>query len=287
MNQRHGCMMLATLGGQPQLITFALDALLARGENIREVIVLYLSDEKGRVNAALAKLTAEFTGDHYTHANHPCRLRPLPIRDGLSRLPDIRTEADAHATWEMLRDLIITLKNERHHLHVCVSGGRRMMSLVLTSAALLHFSYQDKMWHIFTPRVVLERARHGALMHARPEDGVRLIQVPLVPLGTQFPVLRDLAQGQPPAPPTVQMSREEQDRCQQVVDELTPRQLETLRAFADGLSPQQVAARMDITLDTVNTHRKAIVDLCRNVWPEQESIRYHHLREWFAPFFNR
>ncbi len=279
--------MIATLGGQPQLITFALDALLAQGETIREVIVLYLSAEGSRVNRALAKLTTEFINDSY--AGRPCRLRPIPIRDGLARLPDIQNEDNANATWEMLRDLIVTLKNERHTLHVCVSGGRRMMALVMVSVALLHFSYRDKLWHIYTPDPFLAQAREGAIMHARPEDGVRLVQVPLAPLGQHFPALRELIQATP-----VNMKSQfgwldetERQRCQIVVSQLTPRELEALKAFAAGRSPQAVADEMNIGLNTVNTYKKKIFELCRSTWPDQKTIRYYHLREWFGPFFEK
>ena len=34
MNQSQGSVMIATLGGQPQVVTFALDALLARSADI-------------------------------------------------------------------------------------------------------------------------------------------------------------------------------------------------------------------------------------------------------------
>ena len=289
MNKNHGCMMIATLGGQPQLITFALDELLARGENIREVIVPYLSAEGSRVNQALAKLTAEFVGDYYTHAGHPCRLRPLPIREGLTRLPDIQTEADANATWEMLRDLIITLKNERHHLHVCVSGGRRMMALVMISAALLHFSYHDRMWHIYTPPDFLEQASEGAMMHARPEDGVRLIQVPLVPLGPHFPMLRNL--GQMPPLPTARdhagwPDEAGQDQCQMVWERLSARQREVLRLLASGHTPQEVAEALSISIKTLDSHKTAILAECRLAWgfPENHWLDYHFLRDNFGPF---
>ena len=94
-------------------MTFALDELLVRGEAIQELVVVYLSAEGSRVNQALIKLSEEFVDDYYTYGKCACRLRPLPVRDGRRRLPDIRNEADANATWEMLRDLIITLKNRR------------------------------------------------------------------------------------------------------------------------------------------------------------------------------
>ncbi|MEW5958875.1 MAG: CRISPR-associated ring nuclease [Chloroflexota bacterium] len=285
MNQSQGTIMIATLGGQPQVVTFALDALLARGEDIRELIVLYLSDEGSRVNQALARLSAEFADDQYD--GRPCRLRPLPIRSGGRRVPDIRAENDAIATWEMLRDLLTTLKSEQRQLHVCVSGGRRMMGLLMVSVALLHFGYRDKLWHIYTPDPLLQQVQEGAIMHARPEDGVRLIEVPLVPLGLQFPALQSLV-GIPPdtvSRPRLWLDQAEQKRCETVAAQLTQRQLEALRAFAAGLAPQQVADRLGITLNTVNSHKKVILDLCRNTWPEQEPIRYYHLREWFGPYF--
>lgn len=285
--QEQGSIMIATLGGQPQLVTFALDALLAQGEVIREVIVLYLSAEGSRVNRALDKLTAEFANDTYN--GRPCRLRPMPIRDGLTRLPDIRNEAHATATWEMLRDLIMTLKSERHQLHVCVSGGRRMMALVMVSVALVHFSYHDKLWHIYTPEPFLTQVREGGIMHARAEDGVRLIQVPLAPLSQHFPALRELGQAIPVNTSKNQAGRldkAEQERCQAVIAQLTPRELEALQAFAAGQSPQAVADQMSISLNTVNTYKKKIFELCRTVWPAQDPIRYYHLREWFGPYFD-
>jgi CRISPR-associated protein Csx14 len=285
MKQDQGSVMIATLGGQPQLVTFALDALLARGEDIREVIVLYLSAEGSRVNQALSKLSAEFVND--TYAGRPCRLRPQPIRDGLERLPDIQNEDDANATWEMLRDLIISLKSERRQLHVCVSGGRRMMALVMVSVAMLNFGYRDKLWHIYTPEPFLAEARNGAIMHARPEDGVRLIQAPLAPLGQQFPALRELSQATPASinPPLDRLDETERERCATVVAQLTPRELEALKAFALGHSPQTVADEMRISLHTVNTYKKKIFELCRATWPEQAAVRYYHLREWFNPYF--
>jgi CRISPR-associated protein Csx14 len=190
----------------------------------------------------------------------------------------------------MLRDLIKSLKDERYALHVCVSGGRRMMALVMVSVALLHFSYHDKLWHIYTPEAFLIQAREGAIMHAKPEDGVRLIQVPLVPLGSHFPALRELIQASPGSPSRSQanwLDEVERERCQAVVAQLTPRELETLQAFAAGHSPQNVADQMKISLNTVNTYKKKIFELCRSAWPEQENLRYYHLREWFGPYFGQ
>jgi hypothetical protein len=63
--------LLATLGGQPQVVTFALDLLLARGIPIRDVLVVHLADPSPRLRRARERLAAEFVGDRY--AGYPCR----------------------------------------------------------------------------------------------------------------------------------------------------------------------------------------------------------------------
>jgi CRISPR-associated protein Csx14 len=257
------------MGGQAQVVTFALDALLAQDEAVREVVVLHLSPEDPRVQRALAQLGNEFANDYYAHADRPCRLRFFPIRRGEEKLDDIRNEAGADAAWSAIHDLVATLKGQKRHLHLCIAGGRRILALVAMSAAMLHFGHHDRLWHMYTPRDFLERAQDGAILHAQPEDGVRLIQVPLAPWGTYFPALRALTQATPAqviAAQTRWLDQTERARCRAVVARLTPRQLDVLRAFAASQSPQEVAEALCISLKTVDTHKTAILGECRNAW---------------------
>src|SRR5712691_6916599 len=55
---------------------------------------------------------------------------------------------------------------------------RLLMSFLSFSAALLNFTPTDHLWHLYTPDPVQQRAKHGAIMHVTPEDGVRLIEIP-------------------------------------------------------------------------------------------------------------
>lgn len=280
--------MVATLGGQPQVVTFALDALLARGERIREVVVLHLGPENPRFGRALARLGEEFAGDRYR--GQRMRFRPIPVRGPRGRLVDIRDEAEAEIALRAVHELIATLKAQGRRLHVCIAGGRRLLALLTTSAAMLHFTHQDRLWHLYTPEEFLARADEGAIMHAGPEDGVRLIQVPIVPWGAYFPQLRQLAQAvaNPAAvAPILGLDRVEWRRCQAVIERLTSRQCEVLRAFAAGATPQEVAEALCITLSTVDDHKKVILAECRNAWGMAENTRltYHFLREKFGPFF--
>jgi len=280
--------MVATLGGQPQVVTFALDALLARGERIREVVVLHLGPENPRFGRALTRLGEEFAGDRYR--GRRIRFRPIPVRGPRGRLADIRDEAEAEVALRAVHELIATLKAQGRRLHVCIAGGRRLLALLAMSAAMLHFSHYDCMWHLYTPEEFLARAEEGAIMHAGPEHGVRLIQVPIVPWGVYFPQLRQLAQvvADPSAVAPLQgLDQVEWQRCQAVIEHLTPRQCEVLRAFAAGATPQEVAEALCITLSTVDSHKKVILAHCRNAWEMEETARltYHFLREQFGPFF--
>jgi CRISPR-associated protein Csx14 len=282
--------MLATLGGQPQVITFALDALLRRGFTVHRVLVLHLMPptDAARVQRAMDKLTLEFAGQHY--AGRPCRLDFRPVHNAGQRLDDIRDEAAANAAWNDVYTLMADLKDQAQPLHVCISGGRRMLALLAMSAAMLHFDHDDRLWHMYTPHDFLTRARDGAVMHTQPEDGMRLIQVPVVPWGAYFPGLRALAQLSPAeavAAQTRQLAQAKQRRCQQVVDNLTPRQLDTLRAFAAGQNPQEVAEALCVTVKTVHAHKTEILSECRIAWelPEDEWLTYHFLHEKFKLYF--
>ncbi len=282
--------MVATLGGQAQVVTFALDALLARDERVTDVLVVYLASyaESRRTRRALTQLSDEFAGDIY--AGQPCRLRLQPLRHQGQKLDDIRDEAAANAAWSAVYRLIARLKSRGSRLHVCISGGRRMLALLATSAAMLHFDHNDRLWHMYTPPDFLARARDGAILHARPEDGVQLLPVPLVPWGAYFPALRALTQTSPleaVAAQTRWLDQGEQMRCRAVVEALTSRQLETPKAFAAGQNPQQVAETLCVTVKTVHAHKTVILGECRNAWglPDGFRLDYYFLREKFGPYF--
>ena len=248
--------LISTLGGQAQVVTFALDDLLTHGEDIRDVIVLHLAPQDPRQQRALAQLEGEFAYDRY--AGRPCRLRRWPLRRGTQPLARINDEVAAEATWQTVHELIIQLKSDGQHLNLCVAGGPRLIALMAMSAASLLFDHHDRLWHMYTPPEFLERAQDGAILHARPEDGVRLIQVPLAPWGAYFPALRTLAQASPGQVITAQtrwLDRAERERCDEVMRALSDRQRDVLRAFVRGLSPQDVAEELGISIKTVDAHK--------------------------------
>lgn len=276
---------IATLGGQPQVVTFALDALLAQQVPVTELIVLHFAPAAPRLQDALTKLAGEFTGGHYGGV----RFRPYPIQSAAHQLDDIRDEIDANTTWDAVNQLLIDLKNNHHNLHISISGGRRILGLLTMSAAMLHFGHQDVLWHMFTPDEWQQQSRGGAIMHLPSDSGFQLIRVPMMPWGSYFPALKQLIrpdQTDVLAGPRAVLDHAEQARCQAVINNLTDRQKDVLFAFATGLNPQQVAEKLVITIKTVDSHKTVILTECRNAWalPDEEWLDYRFIGDKFEKF---
>jgi CRISPR-associated protein Csx14 len=271
------------MGGQAQVVTFTLDALLELGEEVSAVLVLHLSPDDPRVRRALGQLSREFAGERY--GGQPLAFRHLTIQTGGEPLRAIRNAREAETVWAMARDLLAELKRTGEQLHLCIAGGPRLLALTLTSASLLQCDHRDRLWHLYTPRWFLEEARDGAILHAPPEVGVCLIPVPLVPWGAYFPVLRALSQ--PIAPSVLPPTPADMACCAAVWEQLTDRQREVLRVLAEGLAPQEAAEQLCITLKTLDAHKTEIFAECRVAWGLSEGtwLTYYFLREKFSPWF--
>ena len=125
-------------------------------------------------------------------------------------------------------------------------------------------------------------------MHVQPEANVQLVSVPFVPWVAYFPGLAPLMARSPQELREADLGwldEDERNRCQQVWDQLTMRRREVLQAFAIGLTRQQAAAKLTIEASTIDTHRDAILDLCRQVWTSHEDkFDIYFLRERFGPY---
>ncbi|WP_420641589.1 CRISPR-associated ring nuclease [Candidatus Leptofilum sp.] len=285
MSIRRQTTFVATMGGQPQVITFAVDALLARGVRLDQILLIHLDIASSRLQTAVQKIITTLAEPRY----QGLKLTFHPITTDVGPVADIRDEADSHATWEALSQLLIELKNKQHTLHVCISGGRQMLGFMTMSAAMLHFGHEDRLWHSYTPDEWLPRTRDGKMMHLPPEAGFQLIEVPMMPWGSYFPALRQLtrpvtAETDVLAGPRGLLDDLENIKRTAVRQRLTPRQNEVLDAFADGLTPKQVAKKLFITMKTVNSHKTVILAECRNAWGMDESawLDYRFIAERFA-----
>jgi len=279
---RKRSVLVATLGRQPQIVTFALDKLLARGEQVDEVVAVHLSSP--HYLQSLRRLSEAFPGDRY--GDRRCHFRPVPIHDGYTPLHDIQDDRAVSVVWRTIYELIRELKEERAQLHLLLSGGRRMMALLAVSAAMLQLEPGDHIWHIYTPDALQEEARFGAVLHVPDEAGVVLLEAPIAPLGSYFPALRALAALSPEdvlAWQTRWLDDAERMKCQEVWRRLTERQREVLRAFAQGMDREEVARALGISVRTVDSHKSVILDECHNAWnlPEGERLTYHFIQRKF------
>jgi CRISPR-associated protein Csx14 len=279
--------LVATLGGQPQIITFTLDLLLEEGHPISEVCVLHpRAASQSRLQRALACLNAEFTGKHYQSMQHPIHFHSRVLELDRKPIDDIIDDSHADGTLNTIHQLIGDFKRQGYHIHLSVTGGRRLISLLAISVASLNFDRHDHIWHLYTPQAVQERANEGKVMHVASDAGLKLIQGPFIALGAYISntgqSFRSSQEEQ-----RSQMEAQERAYCAKVVDEATPAQLKVLQAFARGLRPQQVAKELHIVLATVNSHKTALLDYCHSAWsiPDEERLDYHFLHAKFSEYF--
>jgi CRISPR-associated protein Csx14 len=158
------------------------------------------------------------------------------------------------------------------------------------SAALLHFDSFDHIWHIYTPPEVRAQVNKGAQMHVPPQTGVELIEVPFVPWGHYFPQLAHMAGSAQAAQQaqTAIFDAQERAKCAEVVRQASKAQQSVLRLLGAGLPPAQVAKRLNISVTTVYSHTKDLLQLARNTWyiPVGERLDYHFLSQKFTHYFD-
>ncbi len=279
--------LVATLGGQPQIVTFTLDLLLKEGYPISEVIVLHPKAAHPRLQHALACLSTEFAGNFYKVAERTIHFHSHVLQLDGTPIDDIVDDAHADGTLNTIHQLIGDLKRQGHHIHLSVTGGRRLMSLLAISVASLNFDRHDHIWHLYSPDAIKELTNEGKKMHVSADAGIKLIQGQFISLGAYiYNASQSFRTAQEEQ--RVQMEAQEHVRCAEVEKKATPAQLKVLQAFARGLRPPQVAAELSIAPVTVNTHKTALLGYCHNAWniPDQERLDYHFLRAKFAGYFH-
>ena len=283
----HEHILVATLGGQPQIVTFTLDVLLRVPYPINEVIVLHPKATHPRLRHSLELLGAEFAGNSYTAANRTIHFHSQVLELDGEKLDDISNNEHVDGTLNTIHKLLGDLKRQEYRIHLSISGGRRLMSLLAVSVASFNFDHHDHIWHLYTPDSIKEQADEGRIMHVPADAGTRLLRSPFPSLGAYvYNPLQSFRNAQE----TERLQHEAQERkcCKQVEEQATPAQLRVLHAFAKGLRPAQVAVALSLAPVTVNTHKSVLLGHCHNAWdiPPDERLDYHFLRAKFADYFH-
>ncbi len=280
--------LVATLGGQPQIVTFTLDLLLRRGIPIYEVFVVHPASSP-HLQQALERLNAEFVGDRYSFEGTKLtiHLRQQVLRHYNTIIDDIVDEGTASGALDTIGELIRSLKQQRRIIHFSISGGRRLMTFLSFSAALLYFETPDELLHLYTPEPLKEQVDAQGLMHLQPGVGQRLIEVPFTRAAQPFFSL--MVNHSPSA--VIQTQREAQQaeelkRCQQVINALTDKPRQVLHLIAQGMHPSEAAAALGLKQSTISSHTNAIYQECRNAWnvPEKEQVNYRYVQMKFINY---
>jgi CRISPR-associated protein Csx14 len=286
--------LVASLGAQPQVCTAALDILLVEKRvPIGEVVVIHPANPDTDLQQALTLLRREFEGGwydprHYSPEGYRCGFTSFPLRYGNTLIDDIVDEASADATLDSMYRLLKALKEQGCHVHFSAGGGRAIMSMQAQYLSSLLFSTTDRLWKLHTPRKLQEQADRGRIMHFSPGDGVSLFPVRFFPL-TLMPVAHlpsDSARAQQ-LRLEVSITRQERVRCQWVIDHCTEAERRVLRAYAEGMSQQQVKGSLIVSENTVRKHTKKLLALARAAWElaPEEPVTYHFLYKAFHVYF--
>ncbi|MAT43654.1 MAG: hypothetical protein CL609_15055 [Anaerolineaceae bacterium] len=258
--------LVVTLGGQPQVVTYLLDMLLEKKEPIQEVVVIVLPESEDN-QKALKTLSKEFEGNRYN--NRPIRFRYININLGSIPLGQVYAPAEVEIVRNTFKNLFEDLKGNRHTIHLGVSGGRRILAFVAITVAMQLFKLDDHIWHIYTPDEMQERARGGRIMHAAPEDGVHLIEVPFVPWVSLIPGLDqffDRSNAELRTSRYGWLDDDETELCRLVLQDLTARQKDVLKEYAAGYERKEIATRLNLSPATIDSHRRAILRKCEEKW---------------------
>jgi CRISPR-associated protein Csx14 len=264
--------LVATLGGQPQIITNMLDLLLQRDEPIGQVIVVYPGNNL-RYRSAFRRLMGEFISDSYD--GRPIHLRGVPVGTPESDMAEFITPNDVSQVHKIFYDLIRDLKAEGQHVHLCLSGGRRILALIALGAAMQYLTPVDKLWNLYTPPALKAQANEGAIMHFPPSSGLRLIEVPFVAWTSYFPELVRVLGLSPAAQREAELgflSPEERTLCEQVWEGLPVRAQQVLRCVAEGMTRAQTARHLSISPYTFDTYRTKIIARCAQAWDVDERM---------------
>ncbi|HQD06599.1 MAG TPA: CRISPR-associated protein Csx14 [Bacillota bacterium] len=163
--------MIATLGVEPQVVTIALDYLINQGKNIIEVTVLYTADPA--ILNALAILEEEFKAGVYPGISFHARV----ISTAKGPVRDFQGEEELRALLRTLYTEIRQARQKRLPIHLCISGGRKVMGVMAMTVAQLLFGPEDRVWYLITEGW---KPGAGRQLHANGSAQTRLIPVPVL-----------------------------------------------------------------------------------------------------------
>ncbi|WP_166485173.1 CRISPR-associated ring nuclease [Candidatus Desulforudis audaxviator] len=278
---RHATL-ICTLGVEPQVVTITLDCLLAEGAPVDEVVAVHTED--AGVREALAVLEEEFSGVIYPSVT----LRAVPVTVPGGPVADFRGEDELRGLLRALYTEVRRAREQGRVVHLCVSGGRKVMGIMAVVVAQLLFGPEDRAWHLVT-----EGWRPGAerRLHLPPGEKVWLVPVPVLRWSEAATLMRTVAELDDPAAVVEwyeKLSREARERRKGefIRRWLTPAEREVVRLACKGLDNAAIARALFKGEQTVANQLGAAYEKLREwlEYPEGNVDRSRLIAE-FAPYF--
>lgn len=249
--------LIATLGSEAQVVSLAWQKLREEGYEVDEIIVVHTAPENEPIRSALTKLT-----DFFKHLRAPALRLRFAIVGEENPIADTVTEQDLEAVFATLYRIVRQSKLAGQAVHLCIAGGRKVMSAYGVTVAQLLFDEQDHLWYLLSAGAVLEKKR----MLALAGDDVKLISIPVFQWSAVAPVLTPLALAEDPRQALRQQQqlrqRDMYQRKREFVERtLTRAEREVVELLVrEGLSNDAIAERLHRSVRTVGNHLSHVYD---------------------------
>ncbi len=275
--------LIATLGTEPQVVTLALHHLQNKGIEISTVHVVHTHSSSARIKQALTDLNAAFQLPTYQHVT----LAFCPITHNGTPVTDVDTDFGVIGTINTIYDCLQAEKRAGQHVHLCVAGGRKTMSLYGMLAAQMLFDAHDKLWHLISNGSLLAERRFDL----QPGDNSHLVELPVMALQVLAPDLFNFAPSTPPLETfaqihALQVQRHISKGAKFVEQKLTPSQWRVVKTLlAHKETDQALALRLKLSPKTIESHLREAYAKANEHW-EITTVRREVLVALLQPYFD-
>ncbi|BAF60112.1 hypothetical protein PTH_1931 [Pelotomaculum thermopropionicum SI] len=279
---RRTAALVATLGVEPQVVTITLDLLLAGGWTIGETVVIYTKTP--RVQEALVIIEEEFKREAYPGI----KLRAVAVASAEGMTGDFCTDEELQSLLRVLYTEVRHLRQAGRVVHLCVSGGRKVMGIMGMVVAQLLFGPDDYVWHLITEGW---QPGAGRQLHLPPDKGVWLVPVPVLRWNEAGMLMQAVAELKDPA--EVMAWQEKLSRASRVKRQrefierwLTRAEREVVRLACQGMDNAAIAGALYKREQTVANQLRGVYEKFREWlgYPEGNVDRHRLIAE-FAPYF--
>jgi len=248
--------LISTLGSEPQVVTSALDLLLAQGEPVSQVDVLHTSPRSGPTVSAVNTVREAFSACQYG-ASITLRLHPILV--DCQPTEDVETPAASAAAFRALYRLVRAHKQQERQVHLCIAGGRKNLAIFGMVTAQLLFDASDCLWHLYSAGEFLNSKR----LHPQPGDEVHLLAIPVLLRDYLSPALTHLRHIDDPYEALqlieqLDLNRKLESAASFIQGALTGAERRVVALLVlEGLSDQEIASRLLLSPRTVEQHLRS------------------------------